>query len=83
MFLYLWKYQIAQFSNFAVLLKIKSVLRTVPTIVTANIFCTWEGSLARRERNAQDARTGFVSCKSGRFELFLVEKMRRFSTEEK
>ena len=27
--------------------------------------------------------TGFVSCKSGRFQLFLVEKMRRFSTDEK
>ena len=47
-------------------------LRTVPTIVTA-----------KEMRNTQDTRTGFVSCKSGRFELFLVEKMRHFSTHEK
>ena len=38
---------------------------------------------AKEMGNKQDARTGFVSCKSGRFELFLVEKMRRFSTDEK
>ena len=34
-------------------------------------------------RNTQDTRTGFVSCKSGRLELFLVEKLRRLSTDEK
>ena len=34
-------------------------------------------------RNTQDTRTGFVSCKSGRFLLFLVEKMRGFVTDEK
>ena len=28
-------------------------LRTVPTIVTAHIFCAYLGSRARRERNAQ------------------------------
>ena len=28
--------------------------------------------------NTQDTRTDFVSCKSGRFGLFLVEKIRRF-----
>ena len=38
---------------------------------------------AKKMTNTQDARTGFVSCKSGMFELFLVEKMRRFSTDEK
>ena len=38
---------------------------------------------AKEMRNTQDTRTGFVSCKSGRFELFLAEKMRRFSTDEK
>ena len=37
---------------------------------------------AREMRNTQDTRTSFVSCKSGRFQLFLVEKMRRFSTDE-
>ena len=30
-------------------------LRTVPTIVTAHIFCSCQGSRARRERNAQHA----------------------------
>ena len=30
-------------------------LRTVPTIVTAHIFCACEGSRVRRERNAQHA----------------------------
>ena len=30
-------------------------LRTVPTIVTAHIFCACQGSRARRERNAQHA----------------------------
>ena len=30
-------------------------LRTVPTIVTAHIFCACQGSCARRERNAQQA----------------------------
>ena len=30
-------------------------LRTVPTIVTAHIFCPFQGSRARRERNAQHA----------------------------
>jgi len=30
-------------------------LRTVPTIVTAHIFCACEGSRARRERNGQHA----------------------------
>ena len=34
-------------------------------------------------RNTQDTGTCFVSCKFGRFYLFLVEKMRRFSTDEK
>ena len=34
-------------------------------------------------RNTQHTRTDFVSCKSGRFELFLEEKMRRFSRDEK
>ena len=60
-------------------------LRMVPTIVTAHIFCACHGSGAPRERNAQhqDTRTGFVSCKSGRLELFFVEKMHRFSTDEK
>ena len=38
---------------------------------------------AKEMRNTQDTRTGFVSCKSGRFELFLLEKMPRFSTDEK
>ena len=38
---------------------------------------------AKEMGNMQDTRTGFVSCKSGRFFLFLVEKMRRFSTDEK
>ena len=38
---------------------------------------------AKKMTNTQDARIGFVSCKSGMFELFLVEKMRRFSTDEK
>ena len=38
---------------------------------------------AKEMTNTQDARTGFVSCKSGMFELFLVEKMRRLSTDEK
>ena len=41
---------------------------------------------AKEMRNTQDARTDFVLCKSGalgRFDLFLVEKMRRFSTDEK
>ena len=38
--------------------------------VTAHIFCTFQGSRARCERNAQhteDTQTGFVSCKSVRF----------------
>ena len=30
-------------------------LRTVPTIVTAHIFCACQSSRARRERNAQHA----------------------------
>ena len=30
-------------------------LRTVPTIVTAHIFCACQGSRAQRERNAQHA----------------------------
>ena len=30
-------------------------LRTVPTVVTAQIFCACQGSRARRERNAQHA----------------------------
>ena len=30
-------------------------LRTVPTIITVHIFCAWQGSRARRERNAQHA----------------------------
>ena len=38
---------------------------------------------AKEMRNTQDTQTGFVSCKSARFYLFLVEKMRRFSTDEK
>ena len=38
---------------------------------------------AKEMRNTQDTRSGFISCKSGRFYLFLVEKMRRFSTDEK
>ena len=38
---------------------------------------------AKEMRNTQDTRTGFVSCKSGRLELFLVEKMLRFSSDEK
>ena len=33
----------------------KRCLRTVPTIVTAHIFCACQGSRARRERNAQHA----------------------------
>ena len=37
---------------------------------------------AKEMGNTQDTRSGFVSCKSGRFYLFLVEKMRRFSTGE-
>ena len=38
---------------------------------------------AKEMRNTQDTRTGFVSCKSGRFLLFLVEKMRGFATDGK
>ena len=38
---------------------------------------------AKEMRNTQDTRSGFVSCKSGRFYLYLAEKMRRFSTDEK
>ena len=60
-------------------------LRTVPTIVTAH-FSAHAKVVARgakEMRNTQDTRSGFVSCKSGRFYLFLVEKMRRFSTDEK
>ena len=34
---------------------LRKLLRTVPTIVTAQIFCACEGSRARRERNAQHA----------------------------
>ena len=32
-----------------------SSLKTVPTIVTAHIFCACQGSRARHERNAQHA----------------------------
>ena len=32
---------------------IVQTLRTVPTIVTAHIYCACQGSRARRERNAQ------------------------------
>ena len=53
-------------------------LRTVPTIVTAHAKV-----VARDAKEMRTTRTGFVSCKSGRLELFLVEKMRRFSTDEK
>ena len=38
---------------------------------------------AKEMRNTQDRRTGFVSCKFGRFKLFFVEEMRRYSTDEK
>ena len=38
---------------------------------------------AKEMRNTQDTRTAFVSRKSGRFQLCLVEKMRRFLTDEK
>jgi len=38
---------------------------------------------AKEMRNTQDTRAGFVSAKSERFQLFFVEKMRRFSTDEK
>jgi len=34
---------------------LQASLRTVPTIVTAHIFCACQGSRARRERNAQHA----------------------------
>ena len=34
---------------------LKFNLRTVPTILTAHIFCACQGSRARRERNAQHA----------------------------
>ena len=37
---------------------------------------------AKEMCNTQDMRSGFVSCKSGRFYLFLAEKMHRFSTDE-
>ena len=64
---------------------IRRWLRTVPTIVTGT-FSAHAKVVARdakEMRNTQDTRSGFVSCKSGRFYLFLVEKMRRFSTDEK
>ena len=38
---------------------------------------------AKEMCNMQDTWSGFVSCKSGRFYLFLVEKMRHFLTDEK
>ena len=52
----------------------------MPTIVTAHISAHSEvvERDAKEMRNTQDTRTGFVSCKSGRLYLFLVEKMRRF-----
>ena len=34
---------------------LSKVLRTVPTIVTAHIFCAYQGSRVGRERNAQHA----------------------------
>ena len=34
---------------------IAQTLMTVPTIVTAHIYCACQGSRARRERNAQHA----------------------------
>ena len=47
-------------------------LRMVPAKVVARD--------AKEMRTMQDTRTGFVSSNSGRFQLFLVEKMHRFST---
>ena len=44
------KYFVLSFSNSAFF-----PLRTVPTIVTAQIFCACQGSRARRERNVQHA----------------------------
>ena len=58
-----------------------TLLRTVPTIVTAHAKVVARG--AKEMRNTQDTRTGFVSSNCGRFLLFLVEKMRRFPTDEK
>ena len=43
-------------------------LRTLPTIVTAHIFCACQGVVARdakEMRNTKDTRTGFVSLSLG------------------
>ena len=55
-------------------------LGTVPTIVTAHISAHAKvvARDAKEMPNTQDTRSGFVSSNSGRFYLFLVEKMRRF-----
>ena len=58
-------------------------LRTVPSIVTAHMHAKVVARDAKEMRNTQDTRPRFVSCKSGRFWLFLVENVRRFSTEWK
>ena len=42
-----------------------TVLRTVPTIVTAHVKVVARG--AKEMRNTQDTRTGFVSSNSGKF----------------
>ena len=59
-------------------------LSTVPLLLlrTFSAHAKVGAGDAKEIRNTQDTRTGFVSCKSGRFELFLLEKMRRFSTGE-
>ena len=57
-------------------------LRTVPTIVTAHIFCACQGSRARRKRNAQQA--GHADCLLYVWEVRVisVEKMRGFTDEK-